>query len=137
MLLQLKIHLWAEKVRRGKRRLFKEPLFPGYLFIRLDKQIDNWAPIRSTRGVTKLVAFGGLPVAVNESLVELLKQRCEQCDLIAALSSGEKIVISEGPFAGLEAVFQSYDGNERVVILLNMLNKIQEISLPLTSVSKQ
>ena len=32
-----------------------EPLFPGYLFIRLDSTHDNWYPIRSTRGVNRVV----------------------------------------------------------------------------------
>ncbi|MCP3673942.1 MAG: transcriptional activator RfaH, partial [Gammaproteobacteria bacterium] len=34
------------------------PLFPGYLFIKLNNEVDNCAPIRSTRGVNKLVSFG-------------------------------------------------------------------------------
>ena len=126
----------VEKIRNRKRRLVQEPLFPGYLFIHMDQWEDNWQPIRSTRGVTKLVAFGGYPVAVDNDLVELLKQRCAQQEMLAALNEGERILIKEGPFAGLEAIFESYDGNERVIILLNFLNKQQKLTLPIGSVSK-
>ena len=56
--------------------------------------------------------------------------------MLAALNEGEKLLIKEGPFSGLEAVFESYDGNERVIILLNFLNKQQKLTLPIGSVSK-
>ncbi|WP_332455243.1 transcription termination/antitermination NusG family protein, partial [Pseudomonas fragi] len=35
-----------------------ESLFPGYLFIHMPPGA-NWAPLRSTRGVARVVAFGG------------------------------------------------------------------------------
>lgn len=125
-----------ERIRNRKRQMVQEPLFPGYLFIYLDQWEDNWQPIRSTRGVARLVAFGGYPVAVDDSLVNLLKQRCDQQELVAALKEGEKILINEGPFAGLDAIFKSYDGNERVIILLDFLNKQQKLTIPIGSVAK-
>ena len=33
-------------------------LFPGYLFILLDENLQNWSPIKSTRGVKNFVRFG-------------------------------------------------------------------------------
>ena len=33
-------------------------LFPGYVFIYLDKHNENWSPIRSTKGVINFVRFG-------------------------------------------------------------------------------
>ena len=35
-----------------------EPVFPRYLFVRLDFGVTNLAPIRSTLGVSDLVRFG-------------------------------------------------------------------------------
>ena len=49
-----------------------EALFPGYLFIRLDCIHDNWYPIRSTRGVSRVVSFGGQPTPVRDELIEQL-----------------------------------------------------------------
>ncbi|MGB8714695.1 MAG: transcriptional activator RfaH, partial [Onishia taeanensis] len=42
--------LEVQKKRRGKLAWIAEPLFPYYLFIRLDRIASNWRPIRSTRG---------------------------------------------------------------------------------------
>ena len=41
-------------------------LFPGYLFIYLDKHNENWSPIRSTKGVINFVRFG-----LNLSLIHI------------------------------------------------------------------
>ena len=32
-------------------------LFPGYLFIQLDSEMQNWSPIKSTKGVLNFVRF--------------------------------------------------------------------------------
>ena len=34
------------------------PLFPSYLFIKLDDKTQKWTPIRSTKGVSNFVRFG-------------------------------------------------------------------------------
>ena len=56
-----------EKMRRHKATLVKEPMFPRYLFIRLDTSGSgpSWSPIRSTLGVSQLVRFGGQPAVVD------------------------------------------------------------------------
>ena len=65
--------LEVQKRRRGKLVWVAEPLFPHYLFIRLDRLASNWRPIRSTRGVLRLVGFGHEPVAVQDALIETLR----------------------------------------------------------------
>lgn len=126
----------VERIRNRKRRVMDEPLFPGYLFIHLDQWEDNWQPIRSTRGVSRLVAFGGLPLSVDQELIDLLKQRCIQQAIVEALKPGERVMVTEGPFSGLNAVFEAYDGEERVMILLNILHAQQRLSLPISSIAK-
>lgn len=49
----------CERIVRGSRQAIVESLFPGYLFIALAENA-NWAPLRSTRGVNRLVAFGDM-----------------------------------------------------------------------------
>jgi hypothetical protein len=48
----------SERMHRGRKHLTSAALFPGYLFIRLDRINDNWLPIRSTRGVIQVVLYG-------------------------------------------------------------------------------
>ena len=63
-----------ERLLRGKRQLVQESLFPGYLFIHMPLGA-NWAPLRSSRGVARVVAFGGQPLPVSQQLVEQLQAR--------------------------------------------------------------
>ncbi|WP_417586066.1 transcription/translation regulatory transformer protein RfaH [Nitrincola sp.] len=125
-----------EKIRQRKRLLCQEPLFPGYLFIHLDQLDDNWQPIRSTRGVTRLVGFGGLPLPVEDSLVMALKRRCNTMESKTSLEKGQMVRITEGPFCDLEAIFEAFDGDQRVVLLMNLLHQQQRLTLSASSICK-
>lgn len=113
--------------RGGHRAAIITPMFPRYLFIRLSDETDNWGPIRSTLGVVSLVRFGAQPASVPENLIELLRQR-EDDDGIQVLpaeeySPGAKIRITEGGFAGYEAIFLARSGHDRVTVLLELLGR--------------
>ena len=123
-----------ERLVRGQRAIQQESLFPGYLFIQLDND-TNWAPLRSTRGVNRLVAFGGYPLQVPETLISDLQRQVEP-EPQPLLRSGDTVRIVGGGFDELEAIFVCMDGEERVVLLMKLLNREQKLRLPLASVRK-
>jgi transcriptional antiterminator RfaH len=126
-----------ERVRRGRKQLTSSALFPGYLFIRLDRIHDNWLPICSTRGVIQIVRFNGYPLPVADAVVGQIRQRIESGPLREPyLKTGEHVVITEGSFSGIEAMFMASDGDERVMLLLNILQSEQVLSFPIESVRK-
>ncbi len=118
----------VEKLRTGKIQCVLEPLFPYYLFIYLSDASDNWRPIRSTRGVLKMLAFGSTPVKISTSLIKHLKQRIQPAPE-NLFKAGDSVLIEEGPFKGLKAIFASKRGDERVVLLLNLLQQQQRIEV--------
>lgn len=124
----------CERIVRGCRQIIAESLFPGYLFIQLAADA-NWAPLRSTRGVNRIVSFGGLPLRLDNSLITHLQQRTA-APVKPALEVGDSVRITQGGFAELDAVFVTMDGEQRVILLLNMLNRQQQISVPLVSIIK-
>jgi len=124
----------CERIVRGRRQIIVESLFPGYLFIKLAADA-NWAPLRSTRGVIRIVGFGGIPLRLDDSLVEHLQQRTA-APVKPALEAGDSVRITEGGFAELDAIFVAMDGEQRVILLLNMLNRQHQISMPLVSIVK-
>lgn len=119
-----------ERVVRGTRKLSEESLFPGYLFIYLEEGA-NWAPLRSTRGVARLVSFGGLPLPVEGPLIAQLQERSIRKTAQPLLQPGDTIRISEGPFAELDAIFLCMEGEQRVVLLMKLLQREQQVRLPL------
>nr|WP_299241866.1 transcription/translation regulatory transformer protein RfaH [uncultured Halomonas sp.] len=125
--------LQVQKKRNGKLRWIDEPLFPYYLFIRLDRLASNWRPIRSTRGVLKLVSFGNEPIPVDDELVATLHANAQKTSPVNGnvyFRAGEAIEITEGPFRALQAVFESQKGEERAIVLLNMLHGQQRLEVP-------
>ena len=113
-----------EKILRGKKILTKEPMFPRYLFVRLshDGQ-QNWAPIRSSIGVSHLVHFGGLAANLDDEMMDNLKQKIGKALVVKFFSIGDKVEILTGPFKGMEAIFNTYKGEERAMLFLNFMAK--------------
>jgi transcriptional antiterminator RfaH len=127
----------VETLRHGLRRDVPEPLFPGYLFIDLDELSDNWHPIRSTRGVIGLVRFREYPVPVPDEIIGRIRERFARDNpRISYLKPGERVRITQGLFAEVEGIFVAHDGHERVVLLMNILNREQRLSFPIASVHK-
>lgn len=118
------------KVSKRKNSVFKsliEPFFPRYLFIHMDKSRDNWAPIRSTRGVSGIVRFAGQPKPVPNELVAML-QRNENNESLQLVSEktwkpGDEVEVEEGAFAGYHCIFLEVRSMDRVRVLLDILGK--------------
>jgi transcriptional antiterminator RfaH len=129
--------LKVEKLRHGCMRDIPEPLFPGYLFIHLNELGDNWHPIRSTRGVIQLVRFREYAIPVGDEIIQRIRRRLATDNpRIPYLEYGECVRITDGPFADVEAIFVAKDGQERAVLLLNVLQCEHRMSFPMPSVRK-
>ena len=113
-------------------------LFPGYLFIYLDKEKENWSPIRSTKGVLNFVRFGLNFAQVPDTVIKFLKANefinKEKFDNLKRLKSGEKVQITDGVFKNCVAIFNSSKPQERVVLLMNILGQQQSITIKQESV---
>ncbi|RUR32201.1 transcription/translation regulatory transformer protein RfaH [Vreelandella andesensis] len=129
--------LSTKRKRQGKPTVVTEPLFPYYLFIRLDQVVSNWRPIRSTRGVLRLLTFGNTPIAVPDALVDTLRAQPHHLEgSHSYFSAGEKVTITDGPFKDLEAVFKRCKGEERAIVLLNVLQRPQDVEISVDSLQK-
>ena len=128
--------LITDRLIRGKPQRVSESLFPGYLFVRLSHD-DNWAPIRSTRGVSRFVEFNRGPAMVADNVIAHLRTRCltSAAPGIEELQPGQTLRIIRGPLSPLEGVFLSMLGAERVMLLLQFLNRQQSICIPLSDLA--
>ena len=129
----------VEKLRRGALQVVQEPLFPRYLFIRLgtDTESQSWSPIRSTVGVSRLVMFGQTPAKLADHLVERIQAQSASAEVQRRhFEPGEPVVVTDGPFAGIEAIYQMADGEGRVMVLLNILSKDVPMVVAPTSLRK-
>ena len=121
-----------QKLRRQKVQWVTEPMFSRYLFIQLDDQSQNWAPIRSTLGVSKLVSFGSQPTKVPGELVELLQQAPQET-IERMFAPGDAVQVASGPLLGLEGRYLQHDGESRAFVLIDLLGQPQKLCLTVES----
>lgn len=120
--------------QRSQMRTAIESLFPRYMFIHLDDCVETWAPICSTRGVAQLVRFAGEPATVPDDIIDDLRQHTDQencVDMtITHYKPNQRVRVVDGPFAGYEALFSSKKGEDRVIVLLNIMRQAQRLVMP-------
>lgn len=131
--------LGVQRKRRSKLVWVTEPLFPHYLFIRLDQLVSNWRPIRSTRGVLKLVTFGDQPAVVPAHIVDTLCQHLvdKETTQEAYFHVGDAVEVTEGAFKGQLAQLTELKGQDRALLLLTLLNRPQQVEVPIAHLQKQ
>lgn len=119
------------KTCRHARRIMtvKAPLFPRYIFVRIDVTMQQWRVINSTYGVSRLIERGGLPTPVVAGVVEALKLRAGidgffKVDAGALrFKSGDSIRVRQGAFDECLGIFEARTDSERVAILLELLGR--------------
>lgn len=123
---------FTETVRKGHRKIDEHPLFPGYLFVNVDADINSVSIINGTRGVKRIVTFGDFLAFVDDdvisTIIEQLKQGAEL--LGPELMTGEEVEIKKGIFTGFKALFLEKDGESRSMMLIDLLGRKAKASIP-------
>jgi transcriptional antiterminator RfaH len=124
---------------RGLRTLIhrvETPLFPRYLFVRLD---GHWSPIHHAPGVHHLiVSEPGKPAHVPEAIVSAIQdaiaERAATTATHAPWAPGDAVRLASGALAGHSAVILSVrTTNARVAVLV--LGALREAVVPLSALS--
>lgn len=115
-----------------------EPLFPGYIFIKLNQEA-NWTAIRSTRGVLSFIKFGIYPAVVPSEIIrkivkDINEKKSRTLDVKFPLGASVRVV--QGCFEGLEAIYKCKLGAERSIILIRMINKMTEVNIENTALEQ-
>ena len=118
----------VQKLRNQRVQVVTEPMFSRYLFIQLDDQTQNWGPIRSTLGVSKLVSFGPQPAKVPPEFVAFLKEAPPET-LARMFVPGDTVQVAEGPLQGLEGKYLAHDGETRAFVLIELLGQPQKLRM--------
>jgi len=108
--------------RRGRAEWGASPLFPCYLFAKFELH-ERYFDVRYLPGVAGLVSAGVDPIPVSPLVVDEIKRRGVNGIVEAKegfLKKDDYVCVVNGPFRGLEAIFERYvSSEERVAILLS------------------
>jgi transcriptional antiterminator RfaH len=118
--------IWR-KIRHARQfKSVEIPLFPRYIFVKLDLSRDRWRSINGTAGVSKLVTVLDRPLPLPEGLVETL-MTAHACRSQWALGDefqvNKPVQMSYGPFAELIGRIQRVDDRGRVHVLLEIMGR--------------
>ncbi len=106
------------------------PLFPGYVFVRL--ALRDRLRVLQIPSVVRLVGFNGLPTALDDEEMEILRSGLTE-RLRAAphpfLTVGRRVRVTAGPFAGLQGVLKRKKSKLRVVVSLSLIQRSIAVDL--------
>jgi transcriptional antiterminator RfaH len=121
---------------RTRRRVRLEPLFPGYLFVRLRPVLQDpaqWQAVQWAPGVRAILGCDGAPMPVPDQVIEAIKARVEGLGFVRPplpFARDTRVVIRRGPLAGLEAVFErQLSGSGRVQLLMQFLGQQRRVQV--------
>ena len=114
---------------QNPRNATQKPYFPGYLFVHTDLEEIGLNKFRWLPGAVGLVEFGGIPAVVPKNLIIELQQLMKKIDQKGGLarhelSPGDRVLITDGPLEGYEAIFDLHlEAKDRVQVLLAFLSQ--------------
>jgi transcriptional antiterminator RfaH len=119
---------------RHARRAYDaaRPLFPGYLFVEQTDASQRWRPLNSTTGVRSLVMSGETPARLPAGFVENLKARevnGSVCRPETPFQIGQRVTIQGGAFDGLIGQIVEMRDRDRVLVLLDLLNRQTRVDI--------
>ena len=84
-----------------------------------------------------MVTFGFEPARADSTLIDLLKKHNKEIDIepTRLYQPGERLLITEGPFVGIEAIFEMDDGASRAMVLIELLSKPIRLKIPIANLS--
>lgn len=104
------------------------PYFPGYMFVRTDLEREGQSKFNFMPYSIGLVSFGGEAAKVPADFILALKKRMAEIaeaggELFYDMNRGDPVWITNGPFEGYRAIFDTrLRGEDRVRVLLEMLS---------------
>lgn len=121
---------------RSKRidrvKMINVPMFSGYVFVQTGQMHEDHLRIVKTAGVVSLIGNKDGPVAIPSKSIESLRIMVRSNLEIMTdlkLKTGDMVVVTRGPFAGVEGSFVRYKGKGRVVVNIDALGRSASVEV--------
>lgn len=116
------------------------PLFPGYLFARIDTTRPEWGAAYRARGVHSILSAPGatVPSYIPSSVVEAIRQHCDKANTVVQelrldpIATGVHVTVTAGPFLDHRGICL-WSSHNRVRLMLDVLGTV--VNLPRSSVA--
>lgn len=115
-------------VRRHERkygarlRVSEIPLFPGYLFMRVDPEFRRW--LSGNEYVARILpVLDEASFLVQLRFVQLALDAGAEVEVMPYLEVGKRVRVGRGPLRGLEGFVHARKGDTRLIVNLDLLRE--------------
>ena len=115
------------------------PMFPGYVFAAVLRDVSRWQSCQSTYGVRSVVHAGGTPCFLPDGFVEALRQREIGGAVVQRALQfriGQRVRLAQGPFDDMIATIIEMNDRDRLVVLMELLSRRVRISVEASTVAE-
>ena len=127
------------EVRDGKRKTVERRVFPGYVLVRMRMSEDSWHVVRNTPGVTRFIGMGNRPQPLSPQEVNQILRRmeAEAPKIKVSFKVGQKVRITDGPFADFMGLVDKIDTERaKVAVLVSFFGRETPVELDFLQVEK-
>jgi transcriptional antiterminator NusG len=112
--------------RRDRKVMIRVPLFPGYLFVKTNLDPGEHLEIVKTAGVVRIIGNKEGPISVPSDTIDSLKIMVKGDNTVTTgtrFGKGDRVIVVDGPFAGVIGTFARYRGKGRVIVDIEALGQ--------------
>ena len=127
------------EVRDGKRKTVERRVFPGYVLVRMRMSEGSWHVVRNTPGVTRFIGMGNRPQPLSPQEVNQILRRmeAEAPKIKVSFKVGQKVRITDGPFADFMGMVDKIDTERaKVAVLVSFFGRETPVELDFLQVEK-
>ena len=127
------------KIKGGKREVYEEKIYPGYVLVEMVVSDDSWYVVRNTPNVTGFIGAGVIPTPLSKDEVEALVKRMGVDDpkYKIELVAGDNVKVTDGPFKDFDGRIAEVDEERgRVKVLVTMFGRETPVELDFLQVKK-
>ncbi|RUM89542.1 MAG: transcription termination/antitermination protein NusG [Thermodesulfatator sp.] len=129
------------EVVKGERRTSARKVFPGYILVKMDFDKESWHLVQDTPKVTGFVGGQHNPVPLPDHEAEKILKQMEERTLNPRpkydYEPGEKVIVTEGPFANFTGVVEEVKPEKgKVRVLVSIFGRSTPVELEFGHIHK-
>ena len=127
------------KIKGGKREIFEEKIYPGYVLVEMIVDDASWYVVRNTPNVTGFIGAGTIPTPLSDGEVEGLMKRMgvEEPKYKIDVALGDRVKITDGPFKDFDGKVSEIDMERgRIKVLITIFGRETPVELDFLQIKK-
>ncbi len=128
------------ELKKGKQKIVERPLYPGYVFAKLDLDTNLWQKIQSLSRVGKFIGEAKKPTPLSDKDIELILEKAHNKSAPKPkvnFSTAEVVRITDGPFANFTGIVEEYDmSHGKLKLNVSIFGRSTPVEILCTQVEK-